>query len=110
MFSSESNFEHRLKDTHKIGKNKKGTGNCFVVSRVFCTFVVEKYKGLHRQSMKRTAYIISMAVLLGSVTEIARKQPYYFVMRDSSLANDQVADNFEQIWEEYSKDTVRKIM
>ena len=45
-----------------------------------------------------------------TITEIARQQPYYFVMRDSSLANDQVADNFEQIWEEYSKDTVRKIL
>ena len=45
-----------------------------------------------------------------TITEIARQQPYYFVMRDSSLANDQVADNFEQIWEEYSKDMVRRIM
>ena len=45
-----------------------------------------------------------------TITEIARQQPYYFVMRDSSLANDNVADNFEQIWEEYSKDTVRRII
>ena len=45
-----------------------------------------------------------------TITEIARQQPYYFVMRDISLANDQVADNFEQIWEEYSKDTVRRIL
>ena len=45
-----------------------------------------------------------------TITEIARLHPYYFVMRDSSLANDQVADNFEQIWEEYSKDTVRRII
>ena len=29
-------------------------------------------------------------------------------MRDSSLANDQVAD-FKQIWEEYGKDMVHKI-
>ena len=45
-----------------------------------------------------------------TITEIARQQPYYFVMRDKSLANDNVADNFEQIWEEYSKDTVRRIL
>ena len=45
-----------------------------------------------------------------TITEIARQHPYYFVMRDSSLANDQVADNFEQIWEEYSKDTERRII
>jgi adenine-specific DNA-methyltransferase len=45
-----------------------------------------------------------------TIKEIAKQQPYYFVMRDSSLATDQVADNFEQIWEEYSKDTIRKII
>ena len=45
-----------------------------------------------------------------TITEIARQQPYYFVMRDSSLANDQVADNFEQIFEHYSKDTIRRIL
>ena len=45
-----------------------------------------------------------------AIKEIANQHPYYFVMRDSSLANDQVADNFEQIWEEFSKDTVRRIL
>ncbi len=42
--------------------------------------------------------------------QIARQKPYYFVLRDSSLATDNVADNFEQIWEEYSKETVRRII
>jgi adenine-specific DNA-methyltransferase len=45
-----------------------------------------------------------------AITEIARLHPYYFVLRDSSLATDNVADNFEQIWEEYSKDTIRRIL
>lgn len=45
-----------------------------------------------------------------TITEIARQHPYYFVMRDSSMATDNVADNFEQIWSEYSKDTVRRIL
>ena len=45
-----------------------------------------------------------------TITEIARQHPYYFVLRDSSLATDNVADNFEQIWEEYSKDTIRRIL
>ena len=45
-----------------------------------------------------------------TITEIARQHPYYFVMRDSSLANDQVADNFEQIFNHYSKDTIKKIL
>ena len=45
-----------------------------------------------------------------TITEIARQQPNYFVMRDSSLASDNVADNFEQIFEYYSKDTIRRIL
>ncbi|MBQ8157817.1 MAG: site-specific DNA-methyltransferase [Prevotella sp.] len=45
-----------------------------------------------------------------TITEIAKQHPYYFVMRDKSLANDNVADNFEQIFEHYSKDTIRRII
>ena len=45
-----------------------------------------------------------------TITEIAKLHPYYFVMRDKSLANDNVADNFEQIFEHYSKDTIRRII
>ncbi len=45
-----------------------------------------------------------------TITEIAKQHPCYFIMRDSSLANDNVADNFEQIFEHYSKDTVRRII
>ena len=45
-----------------------------------------------------------------AITEIAKQQPYYFVMRDKSLANDNVADNFEQIFNHYSKDTIRRIL
>lgn len=44
------------------------------------------------------------------ITEIAKQKPYYFVMRDSSLANDSVATNFEQIFAAYSPETVRKII
>ena len=44
------------------------------------------------------------------ITEIAKQKPYYFVMRDKSLANDNVADNFEQIFNHYSKDTIRRIL
>ena len=45
-----------------------------------------------------------------TIKEIAKMKPFYFVMRDSSMATDNVADNFEQIWSEYSKDTVRRIL
>lgn len=44
------------------------------------------------------------------ITEIAKQKPYYFVMRDSSMATDSVATNFEQIFTTYSPDTVRKVL
>lgn len=44
------------------------------------------------------------------ITEIAKQKPYYFVMRDSSMANDSVATNFEQIFVAYSPDTARKVL
>ncbi|MDO4393608.1 MAG: site-specific DNA-methyltransferase [Bacillota bacterium] len=44
------------------------------------------------------------------ITEIAKQKPYYFVMRDSSMAKDSVATNFEQIFAAYSPDTVRKVL
>ena len=44
------------------------------------------------------------------ITTIAKMKPYYFIMRDSSAANDNVIDNFEQIFEAYSKDTIRRIL
>lgn len=45
-----------------------------------------------------------------TVTEIAKMNPQYFVMRDASAANDNVLDNFEQIFRHYSPDTIRKIL
>ncbi len=45
-----------------------------------------------------------------TITEIAKLQPIYFVMRDASAANDNVIDNFEQIFRHYSPDTVCKII
>ena len=44
------------------------------------------------------------------ITAIAKKKPYYFVMRDSSMASDSVATNFDQIFATYSPDTVRKVL
>ena len=45
-----------------------------------------------------------------TVTAIAKKQPYYAVFRDSSMADDSVATNFDQIFETYSPSTVRKVL
>ena len=44
------------------------------------------------------------------IMEAAKKKPTYFVMRDSSLANDSVSVNFDQIFARYSPDTVRKVL
>lgn len=45
-----------------------------------------------------------------TIKAIAQQEPYYFVMRDSSMASDSVATNFEQIFATYSPDTVRKVL
>ena len=44
------------------------------------------------------------------IKEIAMKKPTFFVTRDSSLAGDSVATNFEQIFETYSSATIRKVI
>ncbi len=45
-----------------------------------------------------------------TITEIAKLHPIYFVMRDASAANDNVIDNFEQIFRHYSPDTNCRIL
>ena len=45
-----------------------------------------------------------------AIATIAKLRPQYFVIADRSLANDDVADNLEQLFEEYSPATNRKIL
>lgn len=45
-----------------------------------------------------------------TITVVAKQKPDYFVMRDSSMASDSVAANFEQIFATYSPNTVRKVL
>ena len=45
-----------------------------------------------------------------TVTEVARRKPNFFVMCDASAANDNVLDNFDQIFHHYSPDTICKIL
>ena len=57
--------------------------------------------------------MIDLGVPLSSKIEetaIAKTQPYFFVMRDSSAAGDSVIANFEQIFKTYSPDTKRKVL
>ena len=72
-----------------------------------------------RQIAGKTVYLVDDNYLAAcfdrdvtetTITEIAKLHPVYFVMRDASATNDNVIDNFEQLFEAYSKDTVRKIL
>lgn len=45
-----------------------------------------------------------------TIKEIAKLKPVYFVMRDASAANDNVIDNFEQIFRHYSPETTCRIL
>ena len=45
-----------------------------------------------------------------TVKAIARMKPHYAVFRDSSMASDSVATNFDQIFETYSPNTIRKVL
>lgn len=45
-----------------------------------------------------------------TVKAIAQKKPFYAVFRDSGMASDSVATNFEQIFETYSPKTQRKVL
>lgn len=45
-----------------------------------------------------------------AVTSIAKMQPTYAVLRDTSMANDATATNFEQIFKTYSPNTTTRIL
>lgn len=45
-----------------------------------------------------------------TVKAIAKMKPYYAVFRDCSMVSDSVATNFDQIFETYSPQTVRKVL
>ena len=44
------------------------------------------------------------------MTQIALRKPAYAAFRDSGMASDTVAENFEQIFATYSPKTVRKVL
>jgi adenine-specific DNA-methyltransferase len=45
-----------------------------------------------------------------TIKAVANMKPYYAVFRDSSMANDSVATNFDQIFANISLDTIRKVL
>ena len=44
------------------------------------------------------------------ITDIAQKQPYYAIFRDSSFVNDSALVNVEQIFNTYSPSTIRRVL
>ncbi len=72
-----------------------------------------------RQMAGKTVYFVDDNYLVAcfdhdvnetTITEIAKLHPVYFVMRDASAANDNVIDNFEQIFRHYSPNTDCRII
>lgn len=45
-----------------------------------------------------------------TITEIAKRNPGFFVMRDTSAASDNVLDTFEQLFRHYSPETSCRII
>lgn len=45
-----------------------------------------------------------------TITEIAKRKPAYFVMRDSSASSDNVLDNFDQLFQSVSPETNCRIL
>ena len=44
------------------------------------------------------------------LTEIAKRKPFYAVLRDSSFTRDDTASNFEQIFATWSPETIKKVL
>ena len=44
------------------------------------------------------------------ITKLAQEKPYYFVIKDSSMINDSIVTNFEQIFKTYSKQTILRVI
>jgi adenine-specific DNA-methyltransferase len=45
-----------------------------------------------------------------NLTEIAKRKPFYAVLRDSSFTRDDTASNFEQIFATWSPETIKKVL
>lgn len=44
------------------------------------------------------------------IKAIAKKKPHYFVLKDSCISNDNLALNFDQIFQSFSPDTIKKVL
>lgn len=49
-------------------------------------------------------------ITIDTIEEIAKRKPVYAVVRDAGFADDSTAENFEQIFRQFSPDTVRKVI
>lgn len=44
------------------------------------------------------------------ITKIAKQKPYYAIFRDSSFTSDSAMVNFEQVFNTYSPNTIRRVL
>lgn len=49
-------------------------------------------------------------ITIDTIEAIAKRKPVYAVVRDASFNGDSTAENFEQIFRQFSPDTVRKVI
>lgn len=45
-----------------------------------------------------------------TIKAIAKQKPHYFVLKDSCISNDNLALNFDQIFQALSPDTIKKVL
>ena len=88
--------------------SKKGLGKTSVLVQFGVDTLLQDKQVIHVSFDQHSSNVITWYQDI--FTEIAKKKPYYFVMRDSSMANDSVATNFDQIFATYSPDTERKVL
>lgn len=112
----------------------RGSSNVFSVSKLFTIGQFAKIHGINKKTLmwydeigllrpavikEKKVFNVAGNYLIAcfdsditddTVTAIAKQKPYYFVIRDSSLTDDSVATNFDQIFATYSPGTVRKVL
>lgn len=87
--------------------------NYAALAKLFPNALTEKIVGYDEEGNVADGFLIACFdtdITEETVKAVAQEKPYYAVFRDSSMANDSVATNFEQIFATYSPETVRKVL
>ena len=78
------------------------------ISIVAACFYIYAFSELKKElkNIEELRFIFILPIFI----EVAEKKTYYVVFRDSSMANDSVVTNFDQIFASISSETVRKVL